>query len=164
MAARWILRLALLAGLPALAAVVQAVSMPVSLPPQREETVQAPGAQAADPAEAIAAEVEWARQHFEDGSALFVDARPLNQYEAGRIAGAFPIPFEEIARGAPAVLDLLPTDYLLIIYCSGGDCESSHYVQTMLGEYGYTETAIFEAGYPAWADAGLPVETGPSPY
>ncbi len=164
MAARWILRLALLAGLPALVAAVQSMSMPVSLPPPREETADAAGVTEADPAEATAAEVEWARQHYEDGTALFVDSRPLNQFETGRIPGAFPVPFEEIARGAPAVLDLLPTDYLLIIYCSGGDCESSHYVQTMLGEYGYTETAIFEAGFPAWVDAGLPVETGPSPY
>lgn len=103
----------------------------------------------------------WALQHYNDGTALFVDARLRRDFEEGHVSGAFHLPFEAFLRGRPDVLDILPEDFLLIIYCEGGDCDSSHRVEQMLRQFGYTELHVFRPGYPALVEAGIPTADGP---
>lgn len=114
--------------------------------------------EAAGPARGTA---EWALQHYEQGTALFVDARLRRDFETEHVAGAFHLPFEAFLRGRPDVLDVLPEDFLLIIYCEGGDCDSSMRVERMLRQFGYGELHIFKPGYPALVEAGVPTDSGP---
>ncbi len=104
---------------------------------------------------------EWALQQYEEGTALFVDTRLRRDYEQGHVAGAFHLPFEAFLRGRPDLLDILPEDWLLILYCEGGDCDSSMRVERMLRQAGYTELHLFRPGYGALVEAGVPTSTGP---
>ncbi|MEO8377816.1 MAG: rhodanese-like domain-containing protein, partial [Candidatus Sumerlaeota bacterium] len=56
--------------------------------------------------------------------------------------------------------DIGNTGTQIIIYCDGGDCDASHKVQTMLGQFGLNNTIVFDDGFPGWEKAGLEIETG----
>ncbi len=114
-----------------------------------------------DPFRPIA--LEDARALFNNGRAIFVDARPREEYEAGHVAGAFWLPFEAFAAGRPRVLDLLSAEVPLVIYCEGGDCHVSTQVAEMLADYGFRDLRVLTDGWPAWKTAQLPEETGPAP-
>jgi hypothetical protein len=58
--------------------------------------------------------VDEAYQQFQDGSAVFVDARQLDYFNQGHIPGAVSIPETEAA----ARYTELPTDKDIIVYCA----------------------------------------------
>jgi rhodanese-related sulfurtransferase len=98
--------------------------------------------------------------HYDNGTAVFADARPLEIFKDGHIAGAYHLDVELFRQGRPDVLDLLPTDMPIIVYCGGGECDASKIVKRLLNSHGFADVLIFEEGYPAWQAAGYPVETG----
>ena len=54
--------------------------------------------------------------------AIFVDARPANQYASGHIPGALNLPYiwREFETAFKRVEKQLPRDKLIIVYCAGG--------------------------------------------
>ena len=102
----------------------------------------------------------------ENQLATFVDARPADEFEAGHIESAVHIsPAMLEANSSLFVLDVIDPDKPIVIYCGGGDCDDSHRVAELLQDLrGLTQTHVFVDGYPAWADAGLPTNTGPDPW
>jgi 3-mercaptopyruvate sulfurtransferase SseA len=58
--------------------------------------------------------IAGAKAAFDEGSAVFVDARPLEYYEQGHIPKAVNMPDESI----PAELVNLPKDTWIITYCT----------------------------------------------
>jgi rhodanese-related sulfurtransferase len=102
------------------------------------------------------------KKFFDAGpaAAVIVDAREAVEYEAGHIAGARCLPFDD-AAAKPELLE--PFKHLgrpIILYCSGGDCElSKDLAKSMLAE-GIRKVLVFTDGYPAWQAAGYPVEKG----
>ena len=48
----------------------------------------------------------------------------------------------------------------IIVYCGGGECETSIEVAWFLVEAGYTKVTYFPDGYQGWADEGYPVGSG----
>ena len=94
----------------------------------------------------------------------FLDARRAEAHGEARIAGALSMPSARLS-GGDGVFALLdagaePGD-LFVIYCTGGDCEASLFTAEMLEVAGYRNSVVMEAGFDAWAEAGLPVERGP---
>ncbi len=160
-----LLRIAILMGLPVLLALGNAAVRPASLSSSSEKTPEERGGremeQTAEQKEAaVQNEMDRIIQHYNDGTALFVDARPLDQYEEAHVPGAFHLPFSAFFQGQPEAVNYLPPEMLLIIYCEGGDCDSSKKVKEMLADYGYDNVEVLDAGFPAWIDAGLPTESG----
>ena len=47
---------------------------------------------------------------------------------------------------------------LIVIYCTGGDCQASEDTAILLEAAGYANIAIMAAGFDEWAAAGLPTE------
>ena len=111
--------------------------------------------------EESAAQLALMTELFESGAAFFIDARTRRDYLAGHLEGSIHLPFEVfLSAGRPPVLDMLPSDLHLVIYCDGGDCDASHKVAEMLGSFGYTHLEIFDPGWPALRDSGLPLSEG----
>lgn len=154
---KWFTRLAILVVVPAVLAGADAMMRP--LPPGLfDEEEEQRGAQEG-PA-SWEEEVAWLLGAFDKG-AIFIDARSRREYVAGHVAGSVHLPFEAFQAAAPpAVLDFLPQDHFLVIYCDGGDCDASRNVRRMLRTHGYTEMRIFEPGWAAIADSGLPIVEG----
>jgi len=103
--------------------------------------------------------VDQAYTYFQEG-AQFVDARNEEKYIEGHVEGAWLVPFAVFGSGYPEVLDYLDPSQVTVIYCEGGDCDASKLVAKQLLLHEFIALKILTAGFPAWAEAGNPVETG----
>jgi rhodanese-related sulfurtransferase len=97
-----------------------------------------------------------------DRGALFLDARPVDFYKMGHIPGALPLPEPDFDRAFVGLEPRLRRHFNLVVYCSGYGCEASHIVARRLREEGI-HAAILSEGWPAWTDAGYPVQSGAAP-
>ena len=102
-----------------------------------------------------------ARQRFDRG-ALFLDARPVANYEMSHIPNAVPLPEDDFERHFAAVESRLRSSFDAVVYCAGYGCEASHLVADRLKARGI-QVAILNEGWPAWTDAGYPVKEGREP-
>ena len=107
--------------------------------------------------EPMSIDLDLAYKLFND-KALFIDARAVEDYVNGHIENSVNIPYDEIESYEDDILDfnvLLP----VVIYCSGGECELSMHLGDMLfDDYEFEKVLIFEAGFPAWEEAGYPIK------
>ena len=97
-----------------------------------------------------------AKQLFEDG-VVFIDVRDDNDWDAGRIPGAEHLElkhrFTEIA-----LEEITPKQEPLVFYCNGEKCLRSSEASKQAVSWGFAKIYYFRDGYPAWKDAGYPVE------
>jgi rhodanese-related sulfurtransferase len=102
------------------------------------------------------------KKFFDAGpaAAVIVDAREAVEYAAGHIAGARCVPYDDAVAKPELLAPFKGLGRPIIVYCSGGDCESSKdLAKSMLAE-GIRKVLVFTDGYPAWQAAGYPVEKG----
>ncbi len=93
------------------------------------------------------------------GSALFIDARPAEDYRELHIAGAVNLaPGDLAARGEAAVAGL-DKDRRIVVYCSEITCDAALKVAEKLQALGFTKVEAFLGGFTAWDEAGYPVDT-----
>jgi rhodanese-related sulfurtransferase len=85
-------------------------------------------------------------------SALVVDVRAKNEYDAGHVEGAISIPAAEVAARAKR----WRKNKQIVFY--GSDAEPAEPAALELQALGYTDVAVLEGGYRAWRDAGLSVK------
>lgn len=83
---------------------------------------------------------------------VIVDSRPLKKYDKGHIVPAIGIPQRKLAD----MKHLLPEDKsaLVIFYCGGVKCPLSHKSAFQAEKFGYTNLAVYAAGYPDWIKRG----------
>jgi rhodanese-related sulfurtransferase len=102
-----------------------------------------------------------ARQRLDHG-ALFLDARPVMNYEVEHIPGAVPLPEDDFEKYFGPLEPRLRSNFDTVVYCAGYGCEASHLVAERLKARGI-HVAILNEGWPAWIDAGYPVKQGREP-
>ena len=95
------------------------------------------------------------RRRLEADEVTLIDVRPLVESGSGRIAGALPIPIDELA----ARLSELPRERPVVAYCRGPYCVYADEAVRLLTERGF-RAARLTSGFPDWRAAGLPTEGG----
>lgn len=103
-------------------------------------------------------DVSVAKQYYDKGQTLFVDARSELDYNQGHIKGAISLPVGEFDHQIDSFLDQYPPEQLMIAYCWGRTCEDSHFVAQMLMDFGYENVSVMIDGFPAWKKKGYPIE------
>ena len=103
-------------------------------------------------------EITLAKQIYDSGNVLFVDARSRDNYEAGHIPGAESLPVGQFDELIDAFIDKHPTEKPIVTYCSGRTCEDSHNLAQLLMDFGYSDVKVFIDGYPGWEAEGYPIE------
>ena len=68
-----------------------------------------------------------------DKSALFLDVRPRDEYQAGHIEGALNIPVAQLEDH----LAVLPDDQVIVVYCRGKMCSYAKVETKLLKKKGY---------------------------
>jgi len=91
-------------------------------------------------------------------AAVFIDSRRRDDFAAGHIPGSLSIPLEDHKKGVPDGTLAYPSNQILIVYCEGGDCQTSTAVAKLIREKGFQDIRIFSGGWANWSAAGLPVE------
>ncbi len=102
-----------------------------------------------------------------DGLAVFLDARPLDEYQKGHIAYARYLDYEHLydAPFPPVINELLDDQtQTVVFYCTGGECDASHNAATYFQGLGFTTLHVYADGYPGWEQAGYEIEQGPDPF
>jgi rhodanese-related sulfurtransferase/DNA-binding transcriptional ArsR family regulator len=92
-------------------------------------------------------------QRVNDGLVTVIDVRPVEEYEAGHLAGAINIPLRELESR----LDTLASSKEVVAYCRGPRCVLAFDAVARLREKGLAARRL-EGGYPEWRVAGLPIE------
>ena len=106
--------------------------------------------------EPMMVDLEFAKYLFDDKSAVFIDARDAEDYEAGHIENAISIPFDYY-EDYEEVMDGLNDAGIYIIYCSGEECSLSiDLADHLFNEKLIDKLLIFDGGWPEWRDAGYP--------
>ena len=99
---------------------------------------------------------EQAKALFEQG-VPFVDVRKDIDWSAGRIPYAVHLELrhhftpERLRRAAAR-------DESVVFYCNGPECPRSSIAARRAVEWGYRRVYYYRAGFPAWRNAGYPVE------
>jgi len=102
--------------------------------------------------------LEQAAEKFKKGSALFLDARPQDQYFEGHIHGALNLPWQEVDQYFMEMADRIDGSDMIITYCDGESCDLSHELALFLKEMGYENVRVLVNGWTVWQHAGLPSE------
>jgi rhodanese-related sulfurtransferase len=100
---------------------------------------------------------EQLRHILSDGSAIVVDTRSKQEFEAGHIPGAHMLdaaPSEQVK----AVERLVRGDKgaALVLYCNGPYCQASRRLAEQLVAAGFTNVRRYQLGIPVWRALGGP--------
>jgi rhodanese-related sulfurtransferase len=92
---------------------------------------------------------------MDKGEAVAVDVRGSVPFELGHVKDAVWLPLGLVAQR----FGELPQDKLIVTYCTCKAEETSLEAAMLLSnQHGFARVAVLHGGYPAWKDAGLPVE------
>jgi rhodanese-related sulfurtransferase len=89
---------------------------------------------------------------------IVIDVRPANEFVTAHIAGALPIPLEQLKRR----LSELPRNKEIVAYCRGPFCVLAKEAVELLRANGFQATRL-EDSIQDWLASGLPVVTGEEP-
>ena len=102
--------------------------------------------------------VALAKDIFDKGDVLFVDARSSDNYEEGHIQGAISLPVGQFDERIESFFSRYSPEQPIVTYCSGRTCEDSHHLAQFLSDAGFTDVRIFIDGFPGWESEGHPIE------
>jgi rhodanese-related sulfurtransferase len=92
----------------------------------------------------------------------FFDARVQEEFDEGHVKGAIIMdPTDDAivaSKSKPEVLKRFDPRLPVVIYCNGGDCDSSQLIGLILRRWGFSNVNVFEEGYPLWLNSGHPIE------
>lgn len=103
-------------------------------------------------------DLEVAKQIYDQGGTVFLDARTEDVYLEGHVKGALSFPVVEFDIKMEVFFTQYPLDQSFVAYCSGRTCEDSHQLAQMLIDFGYEKVSVMIDGFPGWAEKGYPVE------
>jgi len=95
--------------------------------------------------------------------AIFIDARRTSVYEQGHIENAISIPvWEYDADNRVSALQAkgIKPDVVVVVYCSGGNCEDAARLALKLAKAGFFNVYVDKDGFPAWQSKGWPITRG----
>jgi len=105
----------------------------------------------------LAITLQQAYALFQQGTAIFLDARYEAEYRLGHIKGAVNLPYKELDRYMERLASI-PKDTTVVTYCDGGECNLSIDLAFKLARMGYRRLRIFFAGWIEWQSANYPIE------
>jgi rhodanese-related sulfurtransferase len=99
---------------------------------------------------------------FLQGLVVFIDARDDAHYAEGHIPGAYPLDRYHPEKDLAADLTPCQNADLIVVYCTGGDCEDAEYTALLLRDAGVPNQKLFVygGGFDEWSASHLPLEQG----
>ena len=87
---------------------------------------------------------------------VFIDLRPRSWYDEGHVPGAINLPYPNF--NANSLDSAVGKEQAIVFYCFGIHCDYSNTASSKAVAWGYQEVYYYMKGYPAWLEAGYPVE------
>jgi rhodanese-related sulfurtransferase len=97
---------------------------------------------------------EYAKRLLDEGERpVFVDLRPIGEYERGRLPGARSVPIHDLRRRHAEI----PRAGRVVLYCACPS-ETVQAAYQFLRDQGYRNVSVLEEGFPGWVQRGYPLE------
>jgi len=93
-----------------------------------------------------------------NGSRLFVDARPAEEYARAHLPGAVSLPFQTLGKYPAVVAQVLASDKPPVLYCTGPECDDSLLLAIHLRKLGRKDVSVFIGGIKLWQSELLSTE------
>jgi len=113
-----------------------------------------------DEGDSMIVSLEEAERLCLDKKAVFLDARPPEEYARGHISCAKNVPWQGFEAYMDRVWGVIPEDAWIVTYCDGEACSLSEDLAKELMALGYKQVKVLLNGWTQWKEAGLPVEKG----
>jgi rhodanese-related sulfurtransferase len=97
-------------------------------------------------------------ERVREKKAIVIDVRPTNEYRTAHIAGALPIPLEQLKKR----LSELPRNKEVVAYCRGPFCVLAKEAVEVLRSNGFRASRLEDSVHD-WQARGLPVAVGDEP-
>ena len=99
--------------------------------------------------------VDELKERIDSGEAIVIgDTRVKTVFDINHIAGAISISSSQVE----ALLDDLPLDQEIVLYCTWPAEETSAGTALIMYESGYENVSVLLGGYEKWREAGYPEE------
>ena len=96
-----------------------------------------------------------------DRGVKFVDVRAAKGFASGHVPGAFNLDAgTELSRDR--LSRIVGKDEEFVVSCHGKTCPDSAYASAKAVMWGFNRVYYFAGGFPAWQEAGYPVEASPA--
>jgi rhodanese-related sulfurtransferase len=99
-----------------------------------------------------------ALQKFQEGQAVFIDARPAKEFREGRIPGAVSVPFQNLDDHFLVLGELVDSGKELVLYCKSRGCDDGLMLAKELQAMGATKLVLYIDGFELWEKHGGAVE------
>ncbi len=96
---------------------------------------------------------------FQQRKALFIDARPADEYSELHIPQAMNITPDMLDNHGAAQVAGFAKDREIVVYCSQVSCDLALRVAEKLQALGFSRVMAFVGGFRAWDEAGYPADT-----
>ena len=111
-----------------------------------------------DLAQPIQMQLGAVKKFFDARAAVFIDARPKEEYDGGHIPGAVNLPYDEAVTDPARLESFDAQGKPIIVYCGGGTCELSMNLAWAMIQSGQKKLLVFTGGTPEWEAAGYPLD------
>lgn len=108
-------------------------------------------------------DLEAAILHFEQSTAIFVDARSSHDFNAGHISGALHLAPQAFDEWSGRLFSEIDPDQMIIAYCDGAQCSLSDELAEQLIWLGFENVAVLKDGWRLWQSRNMPVEESRGP-
>jgi rhodanese-related sulfurtransferase len=96
---------------------------------------------------------------FQQGRAVFIDARPADEFAELHIPKALNITPSLLEKDGSAKVAGLAKDREIVVYCGQVSCDLALQVAEKLQALGFTRVLAYMGGFRAWDEAGYPADT-----
>ena len=96
---------------------------------------------------------------FQQGQALFIDARSADQFAELHIPKSLNITPGMVEAGVAGKVAGLARDREIVVYCGQVSCDLALKVAEQLQALGFTRVTAYVGGFRAWDEAGYPADT-----
>jgi len=97
---------------------------------------------------------------FQQGQALFIDARPADEFNELHVPKSLNIPPDRVETGVAEKVAGLAKDQEIVVYCGQVSCDLALKVAEKLQALGFTRVTAYIGGFRAWDEGGYPADTG----
>ena len=97
---------------------------------------------------------------FQQGQALFIDARPAEEFNELHVPKSLNITPDRVSAGVAEKVAGLAKDQEIVVYCGQVSCDLALKVAEELQALGFTRVTAYIGGFRAWDEAGYPADTG----
>lgn len=101
--------------------------------------------------EFLSVNYEQVLSKLDDPEVVFIDARPIEEFEEDRIGNAINcFPYIDEGEFMGIIFEEIPRDKIYIIYCHGGNCDLSHMVAERMQSFDFSNIFIYTGGWEDW--------------